>query len=171
MAFSRLLFVAAVVGVLAAPSWAAPVSSCPAPCSKPPKAALFMAEPSGALDATGNIATLMGTIAKGVKKTVLRLDATVDVYANPAIEGCFVTARVNEVFFSMGQSNTMDTPVNSDCTITGTYWIDIDQAEASHPGQFIGQPLVVIVDGGSQASGGMGDPYVASVSVQVIKNK
>jgi hypothetical protein len=32
-------------------------------------------------------------------------------------------------------------------TITGTYWLDLDQAEAAHPGMFIGQPLNITLLG------------------------
>jgi hypothetical protein len=32
-------------------------------------------------------------------------------------------------------------------TITGTYWLDLDQAEAGHPGMFIGQPLNITLLG------------------------
>ena len=170
----RMLSVAAFVGVLAVPSWAAPVSSCPAPCTKPPKAALFVAEPSGALDVNCNTAPLTGTIAAGKKKTVLRLDATVSVNNDPSTEGCYVSAYVNGISLNPvinSGSNSMDTALGARCTITGTYWLDMDSAEMASPGMFIGQPLVIEVDAGSESTGGMGDSYTATWSAQVVKAK
>ena len=33
------------------------------------------------------------------------------------------------------------------CTTTGTFWLDIDAAEAAHPGMFIGKALTITLMG------------------------
>ena len=34
------------------------------------------------------------------------------------------------------------------CTLTGTWWLDLDAAELANPGVFINQPLTVTLHGG-----------------------
>jgi hypothetical protein len=174
MAISRMLLVAALVGVLAAPGWAAPESSCPAPCTKLPKAALFVAEPNGALSDFGDFAQLTGTLATGKKHTVLRIDAMVSVLTSAITSGCYVQPFVNGIHPAPTEefiTPSTDTPLAVPCSISGIFWLDLDAAEAAHPGVFIGQPLVVVLEGGSLVAGGLGVGYSASMSMQVINNK
>jgi hypothetical protein len=53
------------------------------------------------------------------------------------------------------------------CSFTGTWWIDLDVAEAAHPGLIIGQPLVVQLN----AVGFSGNVSYANVSLtaQLVK--
>ena len=69
---------AGLVGCLAL-STAAPAaigSSCPAPCARPPKSAVFLGDPNGTLGALGSITSLTGTLLKATAKTVVRVDAS-----------------------------------------------------------------------------------------------
>ena len=34
------------------------------------------------------------------------------------------------------------------CTLTGTWWLDLDAAELAHPGMYINRPLTVTLIGG-----------------------
>jgi hypothetical protein len=60
-----------------------------------------------------------------------------------------------------------DCPGNSinRCTATGLFWLDLDAAEAAHPGVFINQPLVIELWGlGDVAFTGM-----ASLRARLVK--
>jgi hypothetical protein len=51
------------------------------------------------------------------------------------------------------------------CSVTGHFWLDLDAAEAAHPGIFINQPLVVEL-------GGFGDVTftgMASLRARLVK--
>lgn len=55
-------------------------------------------------------------------------------------------------------------------TASGSWWLDIDAAEAAHPGMFVGQPLLVRLIGGEiSASIDVNGLWNASLSVQMTK--
>ncbi len=58
----------------------------------------------------------------------------------------------------------------SGCTVSGTWWLDLDAAEVAHPGVFIRQPLTITLLGGTVP--GAGVPFVpgdASMSAVLEK--
>jgi hypothetical protein len=88
-----------------------------------------------------------GTIEKGKKKNILAIDVSVtDQGSSSSAIG--VTALVN------GLSDVMQPPLVVqlsecpastwiNCTTSAHLWVDLDAAEAAHPGLIIGQPLVI----------------------------
>jgi hypothetical protein len=127
--------------------------------------------------------TLSGTIAKGRRGTVLAIEASYSdaaSYPTPATTRVLGTiVRVNGVgtqpnplasFMFLNDCGYTDTaPVA--CSVTGTYWLDIDAAEIANPGQFVGQPLVVELIAGDLTNGALVGvtPMDASLSVRVQK--
>lgn len=139
--------------------------------TSPGKSSVFAEEHSGMLDSVGNITPLAGQIAKGKRKTVVRIDATVGINGNPAVTGVLVLASVNGHFAQPGfaYANQCSTASAVQCSATGTFWLDIDAAETAFPGVYVGQPLDIQVVGGNQAVAGMGLSYHVSFSAQVVK--
>ena len=166
---------ALVVGCLLAapPALAASFgSSCPAPCLKPPRYALFMRE-SATLDANSKIAPLIGKLSRGTARTVLRLDATIFTLGNGTIGSVFVSPTVNGKSFDPVYASIVGACVTgqSACTVTGSFWFDVDELEAQHPGQFVGQPLNMSLAGGALSGTGPNANYTAMFSAQVVKKK
>jgi hypothetical protein len=57
-----------------------------------------------------------------------------------------------------------------DCTVTGTFWLDLDAAaEAADPGMYLGKPLNISLSAGSVAGGYSGRPYKETLSAQLVK--
>lgn len=55
-------------------------------------------------------------------------------------------------------------------TAAGSWWLDVDAAEAAHPGEFVGKPLLVRLIGGEISSSADTDGvWNASLSVQMLK--
>jgi hypothetical protein len=99
-----------------------------------------------------------GTINLGSSATVLKVDATfkevnsscspnaVDMFP-PQVNGVTMNPDGLGAFISASAS-CLPSAFPVVCpTITGTYWLDIDAAEAAYPGQFVGQPLNVTISG------------------------
>jgi hypothetical protein len=42
---------------------------------------------------------------------------------------------------------------NGSCSLSGTWWLDLDAAELANPGMFVNMPLVVILSPGSTNAG------------------
>ena len=87
-------------------------------------------------------AFVSATIAKGKSKTVLEVDvvATDTTGANP---GVVAQVAVNSVAAEPTSNQIAD--CNTVCTLASQWWLDLDAAEAAHPGMFKGQPLVITV--------------------------
>ncbi len=100
---------------------------------------------------------VVGTIKKGLRSRVLEVNAmlTVGVPFAPGIE-LSVLVDVNGVLmeplpsgpFGAVQSCVSVLLPTSGCTLSGTWWLDIDAAEAANPGIFIRQPLTITLFGG-----------------------
>jgi hypothetical protein len=54
-------------------------------------------------------------------------------------------------------------------TVAGTWWLDLDAAEAANPGKFVNQALLVRLLGGEIASKVDAGPWDASLAVEVLK--
>lgn len=75
-------------------------SSCPAPCAKPPKSALFMREANN-LDKYSSTAPLAGMLSRGSARTVVRVDATFIVADKGTIGSLEVYALLNNKYEDM----------------------------------------------------------------------
>jgi len=116
---------------------------------------------------------LSGVIVRGKKRCLLIVDAFVGSLA-PGENGAF-WPRVNGVFLEptddIGNPNSMgiDCPTTATFACTGGahWWLDLDAAEAEHPGMFFNQPLTVDLLGvGSTPLG-----VVANLSAHLEKKK
>lgn len=97
---------------------------------------------------TGPATLLSGTIAKGKKKNALHVSADMQVdLTNPSLP--FLSVNVNGVPAN-GPTVETDCKFGGDqrCTLAGNWWLDLDAAEAAHPGMFVGKPLLVELVGG-----------------------
>jgi hypothetical protein len=122
-------------------------------------------------------------IEKGKRGTVLAIEATyADGASYPTAAGMRVlgmTLTVNGVTaqpnpFSAYQFLTDCGYVDTDpiaCSVTGTFWIDIDAAELANPGMFVGQPLTVNLMAGDLAAGALVGivPMDTALTVRVQK--
>jgi hypothetical protein len=144
-------------------------SSCPAPCTKLPKEALSLRERNGTTSGTGAVTPLTGTLAKGKSKTLLRIDASFSG-TTPVPTLASLLVYVNGVLLQDGIAfgAYADQCLPTICTLTGTFWLDIDAAEAANPGLFMNQPLVISLDGGN---GQAAQSYSTSLSAQLLKKK
>jgi hypothetical protein len=171
----RTLALAGATAMLAGAALADPIeSSCPDPCTTPPKSALFVRQPHGQLIANGDIVPLEGTMRVGTRHTVVRVDTGIVILTNfdPNLKGVYVTPRLNE-YYSASYFAVHAFPCSgiANCSATGTFWFDIDALEAAHPGKFIGQPLTVRLEGGNTATASGGLDYEANFAAEVVKKK
>jgi hypothetical protein len=116
---------------------------------------------------------LSGQIERGKKGRVLIVEAFVGSVA-PGENGLF-RPRVNDVFLEptddFGNGNFMGincpTTTAFACSGGAHWWIDLDAAEAAHPGTFHNKPLNVDLLGRGQTSLGV----VANLSARLEKKK
>src|SRR5262245_20956107 len=174
----RILRNLAVVGVtvmLSSAALAAVESSCPAPCTTPPKSALFVRETAGVLGPqNGWLPPLEGTLRVGTRKTVLRVDASVTVDVDASVDDFYIHVYINGRDLSPGNAPSLTTCDNTRsylCTVNGTFWFDIDAFEADSPGEFVGQPVKITLRGGTLNAGGTGRPYEAAFSAEVVERR
>lgn len=173
----RTVAVTGAMILLATSASAGVESSCPDPCVRLPKSALFVRETNGTLDQNNKIVSLSGTLLKGTAKTVLRLDVSLMVHAGAGMGGVYFFPFLNGEHPSIGYGQEIDGhEISCDpskvgaCSVTGSFWFDIDALEAVYPGMFVGQPLTIEVTGGTLPSGA-GEGYRASFSAEVVKKK
>jgi hypothetical protein len=168
----RTLVLASVLAATPALAVLSSTSSCPAPCLKPPKSALFVKE-TGVLDANSKISTVTGTLSRGTAHTVVRLDATIFVLGQGKIGNLLMSPRLNGSYMDPVYSGPVSPcPIGqSFCVVTGTVWFDIDQLEAKNPGEFVGQPLNIELYGGAISGSDPTANYVATFSAEVVKKK
>jgi hypothetical protein len=125
---------------------------------------------SGVTFPPGTATILTATIAKGKKKKVLEVDATIVESTNTAT-GLGVVVRVNGITMeptgAFFQTEEGCSAAISNCTAQGMYWIDLDQAEAANPGLFIGQPLVVELQASSAGTGTISG--IASLRARLVR--
>ena len=114
--------------------------------TSPGKNAVHVSQP-GVLVGTSFAQLASGTIQKGKRRRILELDLTLidsgsiagSIGVGPVINGL---ALVMEPSTTHLQLSDCPGTVNR-CTATGLFWLDLDAAEAAHPGVFINQPLVI----------------------------
>ena len=82
-------------------------------------------------------------LEKGKRKHLLRVDAFVSEFTvDPAF--LFATMTVNGVDMEPSAYNNgsmIFTSCEAYCTLSGTWWLDLDTADLMHPGEFIKVPL------------------------------
>ena len=143
-------------------------SSCAAPCLKPPKENLFI-RGAGDFDANGATPTITGTLAKGSKKTVLKIDVTFSWFSLGNTFRVF-NAKVNNRFAANYTIlNWLDSCANGMCTRTMQFYYDMDVQELAYPGEFIGQPLNITFN--SSRAVDNGSNYTVAIAAQVFKKK
>jgi hypothetical protein len=60
--------------------------------------------------------------------------------------------------------------VNPICPLSGSWWLDIDTAEAASPGAFVGQPLTVeLIGGGNTYAPPLASQADVSLTVLLVK--
>jgi len=171
----------AVLGLLFAASAVHAADSCLAPCATLPNKARHVSTvgPIALPAGVGVLLTTPGaTLKKGIKKKVIVVEATmtsggVAVLA-PMVLSMFAT--LNGVTMEptgaplgtvtdCGGTGLSPLPVMFGCTLSATFWLDLDQAEAASPGTFKGMPLTVALKGGDVAGVG-GMPVLVSMAVR-----
>lgn len=123
------------------------------------------------------------SLAKGLKHNTLNINATIDVSYTPksapnSLEG-FV--KVNGFGYPdilpYVYTGATCTPLGdgtgsyAGCHLSHTWWLDLDVAEAAHPGAFIGQPIVVELGAYWDAAPPTGGNVTAGLTVELKKNK
>jgi len=116
---------------------------------------------------------LTGTSAKGLPKRVLRVDGFLSSIDEG--ENAYIKPRCNGVDFEPtddvgnGSASGVNCPVGATltCSASGSWWLDLDAAEAAHPGTFIGKPLVIELLGFTNLYNGIPGPLVANMSAQL----
>ena len=109
---------------------------------------------------------LTATIAKGKKKKVLAIEASL-ASGSGALGVLELSVEVNGVAVEGPIVNQSCAVSVQHCTVVGTWWLDVDAAEAASPGTFVKQPLVVTLQGGVQAGGDTDIQGTATLSVRV----
>jgi hypothetical protein len=74
-----------------------------------------------------------------------------------------------QITYGAGVNCPALTTANVRCAATGTWWLDIDAAEAAHPGQFVKQPLNIVLIG--QELTGHGDIDLVATLTARVQNK
>jgi hypothetical protein len=87
------------------------------------------------------------------------------ITARPAVNGVFMEPSREFTSFPLSQQCPADITF---CTISGIFWLDLDVAETTHPGKFIGKPLAIKL-AGCEGSGGGGAITHVTVKAQIVK--
>ncbi|HYC55500.1 MAG TPA: hypothetical protein VEL28_11260 [Candidatus Binatia bacterium] len=111
---------------------------------------------------------IAGTISKGKTKRVLRIDATLTLGIFNLGDQATATINVNGVSLGSAVGHCHGASL-LECTVTGTFWLDLDAAELADPGSVKGAPLNVTMTGASSNSSDVGEFYTASFSAQMVK--
>jgi len=136
------------------------------------KSAFESSDFSGGGDIPAGVSPLLtATIVKGKKKNVLVVEAMLSTGASSSSSYLYLRTDVNgyEIEPLSGGSSEVLTDCNgTPCTLTAAWWLDLDAAEAAHPGVFINQPLTVTLRGGEGSPSPQSDGKV-TMSVHLQK--
>jgi len=87
---------------------------------------------------------------KGKRRTMLVVHGGVAVTTAPGGAWLIVSVKANGIAMeptdSLGDSK-IQTPCQPACSLSGTWWLDLDLAEVAHPGMFINVPIDVTLQG------------------------
>jgi hypothetical protein len=123
---------------------------------------------------------LTGTITKGKRKTVVAIEAMLTAIGNntgPRIDAIWPTINGFNVepedaggpHIAQINCSTITGTSTNFCTTTGTFWLDIDAAEAAHPGMFIGKALTITLMGVENT--GNGDSLLGATLTARVQKK
>jgi hypothetical protein len=155
--------------------------SCPAPCTKIPKSVRHVSTtvPSPfPVTLSPFLSTPGATLAKGIKKNVVTVEVTLVntfpsapllMVVQPVVNGLPMQPPF-PIAADCGGTSLSTLPRTAACTLSGSFWLDIDQAETTSPGTFVGQPLTVTLLA-ADASGVGSETGFASMSVRQEKKK
>jgi hypothetical protein len=115
--------------------------------NSPGKQSAYMATPAFTVPGDGEKVVATVTILQPRKGDVLEADATLNVYF-PADSVMYVVLRANGIPL-YGADAGQDCHGQVACSIVAVGWLDLDDAEAAHPGVFRGKPLVVEMTAGN----------------------
>jgi hypothetical protein len=169
-------------------AWTASVAraadSCVGGCPKPPKKSRHVSTPAPVPMPAAPAAILVAgapTFAKGQKKRVIAVDATITSSAlapgAPMVIGMGATVNgapmeptavpfpTQYVADCGGTALFPPQPPHFACTLHGTFWLDIDTAEAASPGTFVNMPLTVSLTAFDLAGFG-GAPVIAAMVIR-----
>jgi hypothetical protein len=98
---------------------------------------------------TGEATLATAVIAKGKKKHALVIEAAMQVNTSVGVALPSLRVEVNGVA-AVGPTVGLDCKnENLICPLSGSWWLDLDTAEAANPGVFVGEPLTVELKGGA----------------------
>ncbi len=105
------------------------------------------------------------TIEKGKKKRMLLVTGIASAPSTTAT--VVLWARVNGIEMEPqdGVDSAIGVKCDGACTLTGSWWLDIDAAEAANPGVFVSVPLIVEIE--ALSSGTMTGKF--SVTASMVK--
>jgi len=106
-------------------------------------------------------------IQKGRARTVLAISATLTTLSGTNAT-FHMFPEVNGVVPYGSVVNQACVAAVARCTMTGTWWLDVDDTEASNPGEFLNQPLSIVLLGGV-LSGATDADVTATLSVQMVR--
>lgn len=163
LAFAHLVVCGAVAVLGAQPAHAASTS--------PGKNAVY-ASTTATLIANAPATVVTATIEKGKKKRVLAIDTAATSTGNangflsvvPIVNGLRIAEPTNA-----GTAVAAVAECFSTCTSTSHFWLDLDAAEAAHPGVFIKQPLVVELEATWTSGNTPSLPVAASLGARLQK--
>lgn len=102
---------------------------------------------------------LSASIAKGKSKSVLVINGMLSSGSSLATSTFYLRVSVNGVWAEPQTFGTVSLIAQGCgvggsrmCTLTGTWWLDLDAAELANPGSFKGKPLEVVLEGGEEVA-------------------
>ena len=139
--------------------------------TSPGKTSVYATEENVALSGATVVAVSV-VLQKGKKKRVLEVEGRLD---KASIDGEPLVARVtvngvrmeppDPFFASLSARASQSCGSGLVCSMVGTWWLDLDAAEAANPGTFIGEPLLIELNAGSS------NPTVATASLRARLQK
>jgi hypothetical protein len=156
------LTLAAALATLASPTPAA------ADSTSPGKESAFESANVSPLPVGDSGVLLTASLVKGKKKRVLAIHATLATNSG-AMGVLHLLPNVNGVAVQGTVVNEPCEPSLTHCASTGTWWLDLDAAEAANPDVFVGEALEIELVGGLLAGGDTDASGTVTMGVQMLK--
>ncbi len=109
--------------------------------TSPGKLSAYISTPALTVPGEGNKVVATVTILRGHRGEVLEADGLLQIYG-PDESVMYILLRANGVFLN-GSDPAVDCQGEVACSLVATGWLDLDAAERSNPGKFIGKPLLI----------------------------
>ena len=145
--------------------------------TSPGKTAVYASTAAAVISSPPTVLT--ATISKGLKKRVLEVDVSAVLTGGPVgaklltliptVNGLGILEPINVGSTVPAMEICGNAP--DGCSLSLQYWLDLDTAEADHPGLFVKQPLVIEVQAELQGFGGSpaSDSGVVSLRARLQK--